>query len=75
VLLHVVPTVRTEPHRPSLLVLLVQTLLITIGGLLLVSLLARASAMSESALLVGPLALGLLWLGLGWTGPQPPRAA
>ena len=60
-------------HRPSVLLLLVQTLLVTVGGLLLVSFLAQASAMSESALLIGPLALGLIWFGLGWTGPQPPR--
>lgn len=39
-------------------------MLVTMGGVLLVKLLATASTMSDAELLIGPLALALLWAGI-----------
>jgi hypothetical protein len=54
---------------------LIQTFLITAGGLLFVNMLATASSMSDSELLVGPLSVGLVWLGMNGARPHPPSAA
>ncbi|HXT69404.1 MAG TPA: hypothetical protein VN700_06605 [Vicinamibacterales bacterium] len=48
----------------SLFLSLMQTMLISSAGFLLVDSLARGSAMSNGALLIGPLAVALMWLGL-----------
>lgn len=48
----------------SLYVSLLQTLLITAGGLLFVNLIATASSMTDGELFVGPLSVGLVWLGM-----------
>jgi hypothetical protein len=58
----------------SLLVSLLQTVLITAGGLLFVKMLATATSMSDSEVLVGPLSVGLVWLGMHGPRPHPPSA-
>ena len=54
---------------------LLETTLITVGGLLFVNVLATASTMTDSELLVGPLSVGLVWLGMNVTRPHPPAAS
>lgn len=62
-------------HRfeSSVLVPLVQTLLISGGGFLLVKLLARGSTMSGGELLIGPAAVALMLLGLQQTEKLPSK--
>jgi hypothetical protein len=60
--------------KTSFLVSLLETLLITAGGLLFVNMLATASSMSNSEMLVGPLSVGLVWLGMHGPRPHPPSA-
>lgn len=60
--------------KTSLLVSLLETMLITAGGLLFVNMLATASDMSTSEMLVGPLSVGLVWLGMHGPRPHPPSA-
>jgi hypothetical protein len=43
---------------------LMQTLLISVGGFLVVKLLASSSLLSDAELLVGPVAVALMWFGL-----------
>jgi hypothetical protein len=54
---------------------LLETVLITAGGLLFMKVLATASSMSDSELLVGPLSVGLVWLGMNGTRPHPSSPA
>ena len=54
----------THRSHLSLLIALAQTLLISGGGFLLVTTLARSVSMSGGALLIGPLAVALMVLGL-----------
>lgn len=60
--------------KTSFLLSLLQTTLITAGGLLFVNMLATASSMSGSAVLVGPLSIGLVWLGMHDARPDPRSA-
>ncbi len=59
--------------RTSFLLSLLETLLITAGGFLLVSLFARAATMSGAELVIGPLAVALVWLGMSGIHPKPSR--
>ena len=61
--------------KTSFYLSLVETLLITAGGVLFVKVLATASSMTDGELLVGPLSVGLVWLGMHGTRPHPPAAA
>ena len=61
--------------KTSLYVSLLETTLITGGGLLFVNMLANAATMSDIELLVGPLSVGLVWLGMNVTRPHPPAAS
>jgi hypothetical protein len=61
--------------KSSILVSLLETVLITAGGLLFVNMLATAPSMSDSEVLVGPLSVGLVWLGMHGARPHPPSAA
>ena len=54
----------THRFDSSFLARLAQTVLFTLGGFLLVSLLAQHSTMSYRELIIGPLALALMWLGM-----------
>jgi len=54
---------------------LLETTLITAGGLLFVNMLANASTMSDAELLVGPLSVGLVWLGMNVARPHPPATS
>jgi hypothetical protein len=55
----------TYRYDSTILFLLAQTLMISAGGFLFVSLLARGSNMSDIELLIGPASVGLMWLGMG----------
>jgi hypothetical protein len=61
--------------KASLVLSLLQTTLITAGGVLFVNMLATVSSMSDGQLLIGPLSLALVWLGMSGTRPQPPAGA
>ena len=61
--------------KTSLLLSLLQTTLITAGGLLFVKVLATASSMSGGQLLTGALSVALVWLGMTGTRPHPPAVA
>lgn len=61
--------------KTSIYLSLLETTLITAGGLLFVNVLATASTMSDGELLVGPLSVGLVWLGMNVTRPHPPPAS
>lgn len=54
----------THRFDSSFLARLAQTLLFSLGGFLLVSLLAQHPTMSYRELMIGPLSLALMWLGL-----------
>jgi hypothetical protein len=54
---------------------LLETTLITAGGLLFVNMLANASTMSDVELMLGPLSIGLVWLGMNVTRPHPPAVS
>ena len=62
----------THRYDSSTFYLLAQTLLISAGGFLFISLLARGSSMSDSELIVGPVSVGLMWLGMG-RAPHGPK--
>jgi len=61
--------------KTSFYLSLLETTLITAGGLLFVNLLANASTMSDVELLVGPVSVGLVWLGMNVTRPHPPATS
>ena len=54
------------------LVSVLETVLITAGGLLFVNMIATTSSMSNSQVVVGPLSVGLVWLGMHGARPHPP---
>ena len=60
--------------KNSFTILLLETVLITTGGLLFVNMLATAPSLSDSKVFVGPLSVGLLWLGMHGPRPHPPSA-
>jgi hypothetical protein len=43
---------------------LTQTILITVGGFLLIKFVATAPTMSDGQMILGPLSLALMWTGL-----------
>ena len=49
--------------RQSTLLALTEALLVTVGGFMLVKLLAPPVTMSDTELVVGPIAVALMWLG------------
>ena len=52
-----------DPAWRDTLASLTQALLVVICGFLLVKLLAPATTMSDTELVVGPIAVALMWLG------------